>query len=601
MGAWFQGLWLAAGCAGGAEENGSDRPAGADGGADTAPDSEVSGTDSVPDTGPEVGDSAVDTGECEVTAWYRDGDGDGAGRDELPTWACQAPPRHVANHLDCDDEHALARPGAFDRPLDGVDGDCDREFGISMIGRMPAWRFGDGEQSDEWWHGHIGVALTAGDVTGDGHSDLVVGSWSQWLGDGDRHSGAVFVFAGPLAAARSVTAGEDAVATLLPGSLDWTDYVCTVPDTDGDGYIELLVAGAYDSDGMHAGVAYLAGFPLTGMVDLPSVARTFHGHHTNANLGPCAASDFDGDGLGDLVLTSMYEHDGQDTLGRAYLMLGPIEHDDIDEAELILEGAFNDEALGASVANAGDVDGDGLPDFVLTTAANTKDDSDMVAYVLTDRPGGVMQAASVAAVLDYSTGSDGRTMQLTAGEVGDVNGDGYADVGLGQDSDGDSFYVLAGPITAGARRVIVDDYVAVFHSWSLGDPELTTATRLGDWNGDGEPADDFALANERFEPSTAPAERNCGSLDETCYAGAVFIVAGPVAPGAYDLERQADRLESSLLDGRLGSALAGGADLDGDGFPDLAIGAPEADYGGGSANGSAYVVFGGPDAVPPAH
>ncbi len=595
MGPWFRALWLVAGCAGETGESGKDGDAGGESGGPGGRDSDDSVGDSEPDSAGGIGDSAADTAECVETAWYRDSDGDGVGRDEPPTWACEPPSGHVANHLDCDDEHALARPGAFDRPLDGVDGDCDRQFGVTDIRSAPTWRFRGEADSEEWSSGHVGNSLATGDFTGDGRADIVVGTAGNWYGGDSRQSGATFVFSGPLRAARAAQSRDEAAASLLLADDDEAEFLCAVPDVDGDGNPELAVANPYNGEHVNAGVVYVVDTPLSGFVDVPAVARTFRGHHDNANLGPCAAGDFDGDGLGDLVLTSMYEHVGQDTLGRVYLMLGPIQHDDIDEAELILEGAFNDEALGASVVNAGDVDGDGAPDFVLTTAANTKDDSDMVAYLLTDKPSGVVEAASVAAVLDYTTGSESGTMQLTAGQVGDINGDGYADVGIGEDSDGESFWVLAGPISSGATRVVSDDYLARFYSLSLGESKLTTAARLGDWNGDGEAADDFALANMHFEPATAPPERECGSLDHACWAGAVFIVAGPVAPGTYDLERQADRLEMPYLWAVFGHALAGGADLDADGSPDLAVGAPQHD------EGAAYVVFGGGDALPPAH
>ena len=69
-----------------------------------------------------------------------------------------------------------------------------------------------------------------------------------------------------------------------------------------------------------------------------------------------------------------------------------------------------------------------------------------------------------------------------------------------------------------------------------------------------------------------------------CTTGAVFLVAGPVEGGVYDLDRQADHVISDTVS-YLPSALAGGDDLDGDGFPVLAVGNDQVD--------TVFVLFGG--------
>lgn len=75
-------------------------------------------------------------------------------------------------------------------------------------------------------------------------------------------------------------------------------------------------------------------------------------------------------------------------------------------------------------------------------------------------------------------------------------------------------------------------------------------------------------------------------------AGAAYLLLGPFDLGG-DLELAAADLKLTGATGeRAGRAVAGGADLDGDGLPDLVIGAPNA-ADAGSASGAAMVVFSG--------
>jgi len=59
-------------------------------------------------------------------AWYRDADGDDFGElDSDPIFDCLQPPGYVSNDTDCNDDDPAVRPGAAERPGDGVDQNCD--------------------------------------------------------------------------------------------------------------------------------------------------------------------------------------------------------------------------------------------------------------------------------------------------------------------------------------------------------------------------------------------------------------------------------------------------------------------------------------------
>jgi len=74
-------------------------------------------------------------------------------------------------------------------------------------------------------------------------------------------------------------------------------------------------------------------------------------------------------------------------------------------------------------------------------------------------------------------------------------------------------------------------------------------------------------------------------------AGAVYVIAG-LPSGSLSLSEAAwARIDAGTSGDKLGQAVAGGVDVDGDGTPDLLLGAPYEDAGGTSA-GAAYLFSG---------
>jgi len=111
-----------------------------------------------------------------------------------------------------------------------------------------------------------------------------------------------------------------------------------------------------------------------------------------------------------------------------------------------------------------------------------------------------------------------------------------------------------------------------------GNDEIGFGTAVGDLNGDGTP--DVALG--------APLHNGTG-----VQSGAVFVFFGPVQPGSLDVGDA-----NVTITGEDGGDWAGNsidiAPVDGDGTPDLVVGAPR-NEGGGDRTGSVYVLSGGPD------
>jgi hypothetical protein len=184
----------------------------------------------------------------------------------------------------------------------------------------------------------LGAAVASGDVNGDGVADLLIGAPKA---DGpdeahDRAGEAYFVFGSPsLQGALDIDRAEQDVIILGADPVDHLGVAVTSGDIDGDG-IDDVVLGAEGADGREneredAGEAYvILGSPSLGpVIDIGlsgSDGTIFGGHEGEAFATRVAATDWDGDGRGDILATG---HDNtpegaRGESGRAYVIsIGP--------------------------------------------------------------------------------------------------------------------------------------------------------------------------------------------------------------------------------------------------------------------------------------
>lgn len=273
----------------------------------------------------------------------------------------------------------------------------------------------------------LSVAV-AGDVDGDGQSDVLVGGWGSDAGG--AYSGAAWLVNGPrfgtvdLGAADATFIGE--------ASGDFAGQaVSGAGDLDGDGYDDLIVGAPGTASGM--GTAYIVLGPISGDLDLSAADATIVGEVADDGAGGALAAmgDVDGDGVSDVMVGAIgYDYGGFDT-GGAFLFFGPVTGSiGVASADVVLVGEHAGDNAGWSVGGAGDMDGDGQDDMLVGAAREDSGGSAAGAAYLVYGPGASLYDLGGADARMLGEATDDYAGVSVAG-AGDTDGDGKFDILVG--------------------------------------------------------------------------------------------------------------------------------------------------------------------------
>jgi uncharacterized repeat protein (TIGR01451 family) len=395
----------------------------------------------------------------------------------------------------------------------------------------------EGDQADA----HLGLVVAdAGDVNNDGYDDLMVSA--PEFDDGGTNNGKLFVYYGN---SSGINSDADWTAIGNAGNTSFGEAIGTAGDVNGDGYDEILVGAYRASNGQtREGQVTLYYGSASGVT---TNTWTVEGNIDSIYFGNSVASagDVNNDGFDDILIGALRYTDGQIREGRAYLYLGssgPLSttavwtveggqqfaylgdsvagagdvnndgYDDVIIGAYGYDGSQNDagqamvylgnssglaitptwtatgnqlgEGLGHAVAAAGDVDGDGYDDLIVSAPTwdiGSQTDIGKVTLYLGNSSG----VSSVPAIT-LTNGITGSQFGYAIDQVGDMDGDGYGDIIIGapyltneESNEG------RGEVYFGSSSGIVTPATWQVDGKQAGAQLGTSVSSAGDLNGDG--------------------------------------------------------------------------------------------------------------------
>ena len=369
----------------------------------------------------------------------------------------------------------------------------------------------------------------AGDVNGDGLDDLIIGS------EYDQYTRVVFgKTTGTTVVLKGLENSADGFTIkAIDGTREYGDAVSGAGDVNGDGFDDLIVGNTAATVGgvSQVGKSYVVfGKGNGNNVDLQNVADGEGGYVINgtelydhSGYSVAGAGDVNGDGLDDIMVGSALfdiSSDGMvggiddiETVDDAYVVFGKDNTDAVDLTDVaegdggfIMNGAGH---IGYSVSGAGDVNGDGLDDMVLSFGdegqvyvvfgKDTTDAVDLSNFANTNE-GFVVSGLGIDQLgLAVQTSTKVRQSGSVVSGAGDVNGDGYDDLLMQNPITGKSYVVFGKNDTAEVDLDVVASGIGGFEMSASSLPQTIEegsfmryvnlggygVSAAGDVNGDG--------------------------------------------------------------------------------------------------------------------
>jgi hypothetical protein len=369
--------------------------------------------------------------------------------------------------------------------------------------------------------------------------------------------------------------------------------VCGPGDLDGDGFRDFAVGAAPNGD--------TPGTAWTVSGRNGTILETFAVGFQDFGRTVAFAGDLDGDGFADLIVGAPNDDVFANDAGAARAISGAS-----GAAIWTVRGAAGSDFLGSALAMVGDVDADGVPDVLIGAPQSNIFNSPYPTYGAGYAR--LLSGASGAVIHVFVGNTFGDWFGAGLAGVGDIDGDGVPDFVIGAPQS------TVIPVAAGYAKIFSGATGAPIATWlgvAVKDGFGRTAAGVGDVNGDGIP--DVAIgANEPFKANSSAGpghvEMRSGSSGAILWSasgGANYVKLGDalaaagdvngdgigdvIAGGPGDQPNGAGSGSARVLSGANGSqlykfnglfqeqaglAVAGGADVDLDGRPDLFVGAP---------------------------
>lgn len=361
---------------------------------------------------------------------------------------------------------------------------------------------------DEDQIGHAAAGI--GDLDRDGVLDVAIGAPLD--DDGAVNAGAIYILF--LNADGTVKAEQKISATAggFTGSLDSDDRfgaeLAMLRDLDGDGVQELVASASKDDDGgSNTGAAYVLFMNTDGTVKAHQKISNLSGGLGAVNnaedefgSGPTAIGDLDGDGIPDLAVGSYLDNASGGNSGSLYILF--LETDGtVRASQKITEdvGGFDgtldvSDRFGTSLANLGDLDGDGTLELAVGARFDGISDAGVVYLLSLNADGTVASHVLVEGGLNGFVGPTESLDRFSRpARIGDLDGDGVGDLAVGAYTDDDGqaeagavwvLFLNADGTVKGERKIsaTAGNFGGALDTGDLFGVGLTS---VGDLNGDG--------------------------------------------------------------------------------------------------------------------
>ena len=289
-----------------------------------------------------------------------------------------------------------------------VNGDGKADF---MVGTQSQALVYSGASGALLYQKNGGPAVAgAGDVNADGKSDFIVGASGADPG-GIADAGSAYVYSGATGALlyqKNGVAAGDALGNAVAG----------VGDVDGDGRPDFIV-GAQSADGggiFNVGSAFVYSGASGALLYQKNGANGLD----NFGSSVAGAGDLNGDGRADFIVGARFaDAGGLVNVGSAFVYSGAT-------GGLLYQknGSVAGDNFGRSVGGAGDVDGDGRPDFMVGASGASPGG-------LTNAGSAFLYSGAAGGLLFQKNGLAGEQLGYSVAVAGDVSGDGKADFLIG--------------------------------------------------------------------------------------------------------------------------------------------------------------------------
>ncbi len=340
-------------------------------------------------------------------------------------------------------------------------------------------------------------------------------------------------------------------------------------DVNGDGYADVVMS-IHTSEKETEGKVFLYYGAGKGMGNMPGWTGNCNQADANYGVSIANAGDVNGDGYADVIVGASHYSNGETNEGAAFVYYGSASGLS-KTPSWTAEGSQANAFFGISVAGNGDVNKDGYADVII--GAHYYDNGETNegrVFVYYGSANGLSKTPVWTAESNQVGAAFGKTVAI----AGDVNHDGYADVLVGSPSYDN------GQNNEGRAFLYYGSVMglATSPSWTgesnQADANFGNAMApAGDLNGDG--FSDIVVGANKFDEK------------EKSNAGKIFVYLGSANGYNYYPDWT---YSGNQIDGNLGISVSGAGDINGDGFQDMIVGAYG--YNPDAPKGNVYVFYG---------